>query len=183
MNNVAVQTGSVHGRFQPPHLDHLHYIKMAKRKCGFLWIGITQHDIRQLESSTAAMHRSDPQNNILTYWERTEAISRMLISSGLNPAEFGFCPFPIECPDKLPDYVGKEVVCFTTIVDDWNNKKISILRDLGYKVEVLWEKDKKRHEGKQIRGKIKACDPSWRQHVHSAVAEYLDEIGAAQRIS
>jgi len=39
------KTGSIHGRFQPFHNEHLDYVLRALDRCDFLWIGITQYDI------------------------------------------------------------------------------------------------------------------------------------------
>ena len=181
MSNL-VACGSVHGRFQPPHLGHLEYITEAKSLCNFLWIGITQYDLRALKNTSIAEHRSEKQSNPLTYWERVSAISLMLESIGIDKREFGFTPFPIEQPEKIRDFLGEDVVCFTTIYDEWNREKVNILKKLGYDVRILWERQKKDHVGSTIRRKIIENDKSWGDHLEDSVKQYIDSNKIADRI-
>src|SRR5437763_1227629 len=123
--------GSVHGRFQILHNEHLEYILGAKERCRYLWIGLTQFDIRNLAPSPA-LHRQMAVNNPLTFAERVEMITDALVMSGIDRDEFGFVPFPIENWQRLPDFLPLAVPCFTTICDEWNEEKIRRLEGIGY---------------------------------------------------
>lgn len=163
----------VHGRFQPPHLGHLEYILAAKEKCRFLWIGITQFNIRDLKKTNTASHRGFSECNPLTYWERQTALTIMLEACHISRDHFGFIPFPIETPDLIPDFLNMNIPCITTVYDKWNAEKISTLKDLGYCVEVLWTREKKVYEGADVREKIRNNDELWKVLVHPAVVQYL----------
>src|SRR5271169_4771736 len=84
---------SVHGRFQPLHNDHVEYIMEAKKRCEYLWIGITKYDVDQL--NPLGRHRERPEANPLTFFERIKIIKEALIDFDISPANFGFLPFPI----------------------------------------------------------------------------------------
>jgi cytidyltransferase-like protein len=55
-------TTSAHGRFQPFHNGHLEYVRAAKERCDFLWIGITKYDIDEAALSPLGTERERPEN-------------------------------------------------------------------------------------------------------------------------
>ena len=179
--NKRVPIGCVHGRFQPPHKGHRMYILKAKELCDFLWIGITQPDIRQLAPSPTAGHRADVNCNPFTYFERTQLLSAILLSDGLSRGEFGFTPFPIDHPERLADYMPTSVTCFTTICEPWNQKKIDILRELGYEPVVVWQGEK-RFEGTIIRDCLRRGDPTWMEMVPTVTVPIIEGLNIAARL-
>ncbi len=181
MNRLLV--GSAHGRFQPLHNGHLEYLLTAKSKCDFLWIGITQFNIRGLAGSPMDRHREQPINNPLTYFERLELITQALMDEGIGRAEFGIVPFPIETPDLLPDFIPTNIPVFTTICEDWNRHKIRILEQQGYRVIVLWERVPKDVDGAQVRDKIRAGDPEWMNLVPPATVKAVQRYALRERLN
>src|SRR5579871_3478100 len=118
MNSSQISVGCVHGRFQPPHLDHLEYMLAALKQVKHLIIGIAQPDAPHLSECEADPHRAKLPDNPLTYVERTSAIERMLTSEGVASDRFSFAKFPIDRPSDLAANVPTSVVCFTTIRDE-----------------------------------------------------------------
>jgi cytidyltransferase-like protein len=179
----TLPTASAHGRFQPFHLGHLEYLLAAKARCDFLWIGITQYLAPALQTTTPEdVHRSLPENNPLTYFERAEIIQRALTDVGVNGQEYDFTPFPIEEPGLLRNFLDPSILVFTTVYDDWNRHKIQVLREKGYTVEVLWERTNKDYAGDAIRRAIVDDDSRWRSMVPNVVAARLDELNFAERL-
>lgn len=167
--------GCVHGRFQPPHLDHMHYILAALEQVEHLIIGIAQPNAPFLDDCPADPHRALQADNPLTYVERCLAIEKMLTGVGVSRDRYSFSPFPIDHPEELPSHVPTTVPCFTTIVNEWSKKKIEVLRAMGYDVRVLWDKSYATGiSGSDIRKRIRYSDAEWKNTVHPAVAGYLD---------
>ena len=71
------KTGSVHGRFQPFHNDHLRYTLAASEKVDYLLVGLTQPDIGNLHWTPGAMHRDNLVDNPLTFFERLVIIEEV----------------------------------------------------------------------------------------------------------
>jgi nicotinamide mononucleotide adenylyltransferase len=178
----SYEQGAVNGRFQPPHLDHLKYITTAKEHCEFLWIGITRYDIRESISCIVDPHRSEIMANPLTYYERISIISEMLREAGIDRKSFGFIPFPIDTPDRLPDFLPTSVPCFTTICDGWNRFKIQELRRVGYNVIVLWEEPNSKIRGQLIRESIYKGDNEWMSMVPSATQRAIERLDLRNRL-
>ena len=149
-NSERYPIAVVNGRFQPFHKGHLEYILAARNHCDFLCVGITQYDISNLLESPLDLHREKPENNPLTYFERVEMITEILLDQGLNFNEFSITPFPIDNVEYLENYIPKQVPIFTTICDEWNINKIKILKSIGYKIRVLIERDKKEYSAGNI---------------------------------
>ncbi|HJR07726.1 MAG TPA: hypothetical protein VJ842_10730 [Pyrinomonadaceae bacterium] len=173
---------SVHGRFQVPHNDHLKYILAAKQRCDFLWIGIARPDIREQIPCDIAKHRMDRLSNPLTYFERTGIVSEMLVEAGVNEAEFGFVPFPIDQPDRLSDFIPTSIPCFTTICDEWNEHKVEVLRNLGYEVIILWENRNPLITGRKVRELIRGGSGAWRSMVPPATSGAIDRLNLRARL-
>lgn len=179
---VSFPIGSVHGRFQILHNEHMAYITEAKRYCDHLVVGITNVvGLTDRTQNTEGSRRSEI-NNPLTYFERSQMISQALISSGISAEEFSCSPFPIEQPDNLPYFLDLKAVCFTTIREAWNITKIDELRKAGYQVVVLLEGREKIISGSKIRDDIIAKGQSWRALVPNSVADYLTNLDIYSRL-
>ena len=174
---------SAHGRFQPPHIEHLEYLEAALANSDHLVIGITQPENVALSDCPEDPHRAVASANPFSYDERCDMISAMLIARGHAPARFSFSRFPIEQPDRLVTSMPTQVVCLTTIRDQWNVVKIERLRSLGYVVIVLWDKrGVDGIQGTRIRARMASNDDGWIGDVHPAVAEYIVSKGLLARV-
>ncbi len=174
--------GSVHGRFQPFHNQHLEYLLRAKERCDFLWVGIVKPDTSEVEFRPLARHRERPSSNPLTYWERAKTITTCLIDAGISRAEFGFLPFPIDTPSRLHQFVSKDVICFTTICESWNKEKISVLEREGFVVEVLFERTGEVISASRIRESIMAGTDDWKAMVPRGTRMLVEESCLRDRL-
>lgn len=182
MSNYKI--ACVHGRFQPPHRDHLEYIVAALDRATHVLIGITQPDPTNLEECSVNPHRARPNDNPLSYAERCMCIQAMLVANGYDASSFSFTPFPIDKAETLINYVKKDIPCLTTIRDEWNLKKIEVLKAHGYTVDVLWDRrGMPGIAGTIIREKIRAGDSSWSELVHPAVENLIVTEGLLGKIA
>ena len=177
-----LKAASVHGRFQPLHLDHLKYIIEAKKRCDFLYIGITQYNISILTDTPKDHHRQEPKNNPLTYFERVQIIKNALIDKKVKPNEFTCIPFPIDTPEYLNNFIPNTIPVFTTIYEEWNRHKILLLEKFGYKVVVLYEGDIKKYEGIKIRKQILENNEEWKKSVPKATINAVKEYNIQKRL-
>ena len=109
-------------------------------RCEHLLIGITQYD-RAISDKKSPHHRLDSGENPFLYWERTLLITSAFMTLKVEPDRYSFVPFPIHEPSRLREYIPDRATIFTTIYDDWNREKVRRLRDVGYGVEILWERE------------------------------------------
>ncbi len=182
MTTKPFKEGSAHGRFQLFHNGHLEYVLAAQKQSDFLWIGITKFDIDPTELSPLGRTREKPENNPLTYHQRLTMIGEALTENGVRRDEFAFIPFPIEKPSKLGQFLPTAVPCFTTVYEEWNREKISVLESFGYRVIVLWERQHKEISGGEIRNEMIAGSNRWREMVPKATAKYVEEFGLIERL-
>ena len=177
-----MRIGSVHGRFQPFHNGHLKYVLAAQAQCDFLWIGITMCDLGYYPLNTSTGTREEPHNNPLTFFERVGIITDALLENGIDRSRFGFLPFPIENPDKLPQFLSTSVPCYTTVCEPWNEQKIEKLRALGYEVITLYREQPKTISGSVIRNLIANGEMSWTSMVPSATIKAVKLLGLRNRL-
>ena len=175
--------GIVHGRFQMLHNGHMEYLLAGKAKCKYLLIGITNPDTFTTKYCEANPHRSTCISNPLTYYERFEMIIGSMLEAGVSRSEFDVVPFPINYPERLSNYIPQNAKHYMTIYDQWSLEKLSILRELGGDVEILWERtnDQKITSGSEIREHIQN-DQSWEHLVPSYVYRYIIGNGLEERI-
>ena len=172
-----VEVGSVHGRFQPFHNDHLKYVLEAKKRCEFLWIGITKYDLTGLIERSDSSHRNEKNSNLFTYGDRVRMIRESLLGCGVDQHQFEFTPFPIDKPELMKNFLPTSVVCYTTIRENWNITKIKTLKSLGYTVEILWEDySPKKVSGSIIRESMLTGDNSWESLVPAPVRKYIHKF-------
>lgn len=172
-----IKVGSIHGRFQPFHNEHLDYLMLAFEKCEHLVIGITQPNNHNLNTIFDIKKRIEPAYNPLSYDQRVAMIDNILVELGIPDDKYSFKKFNIDNPTTLEKELCKSIVCFTTIREVWNSKKIDILKHLGYKVEILKEDySENRITSSKIRAKILNRENSWEKDVPAACCKYLESI-------
>jgi cytidyltransferase-like protein len=176
------QQGAVHGRFQPLHNGHLTYIRAARERCSFLWVGLTQFllsDLREVQG--AGTHRSARGDNPLTFHERYCMMRDVLVDDGLPPESFAIVPFPLERPEILNEFIPTTVPMYTTICEAWSTVKIRLLEERGYTIVVLSEGPKEA-SGQEVRRLIAAGDPSVEDLIPSATSRMVQQLKLWDRL-
>ena len=175
--------GVVHGRFQLIHNEHMKYILAGKERCDHLIIGICNPDITLTKYSDASPHRSQAESNPFTYYERLQMIQGAILESGITLDEFDIVPFPINYPELIFNYVPYNAKFYMTIYDEWGIEKKKMLEDIGYDVEVMWNRDisEKALSGTYVRNCIKE-NLNWDQYVPQFVYQYIKQRNLDDRI-
>jgi len=174
---------SAHGRFQPVHNGHVEYLLEAKNRCEVLYVGLTQlTQYRLKDVSLAARHRAELKSNPLTFFERHELVTGVLLDLGISHHEFHVLPFPIEEEAVLHEFLPNRIPVLTTVYDDWNREKIRLLEQKGYPVEVLWERREKKFSGSRVRELIAAGDDSYVSMVPEATVRAVRQLGIRERL-
>ena len=175
--------GVVHGRFQVFHLKHMEYILAAKMRCQKLYIGISNPDMLHAKQTKFDNNRGTKAGNPLSYRERLEMIRGALNEFGVPEAQYEIIPFPISYPEYITQYAPKDAVYFMGLYDEWDKEKYKVLKELGLKVHVLWDKDV---ENKGITGAfvrhLIATDQEWAQYVPKSVYAYMTEHELDKRV-
>ncbi len=125
-----------------------------------------------------ATGREQAASNPLTFRERAELVEAAITAAGVSQDRFRITPFPIENPERLHEFVPHGSVCFTTLVNDWNDEKVRRLNANGFPTEILGlsKPDNMRvTSGTEIRRLLRAGDPTWARFVPLAVAEMITD--------
>ena len=122
---VFVTVGSVHGRFSRSTTSIWNTFWRPKDFANTFESASPKHDITSTDSNPLGRHRERPESNPLTFFERIGIISDVLIESGIDRSKFGFVPFPIETPQRLPDFMSVSVPSTRRFVNRGMRKKSS----------------------------------------------------------
>lgn len=177
------EVGVIHGRFQVLHHDHLRYLLAGKELCRHLVVGVTNPDPTLSRDRGADPHRTEPEANPLTYYERQFMVRAALEAAGVPTTSFTVVPLPINFPDLYRYYVPLDAVFFLTIYDDWGREKLRLFQEQGLRTHVLWEvcPDAKGISGSEVRRRMARGEP-WELLVPPRVATLLKEWGIPGRL-
>jgi cytidyltransferase-like protein len=166
--------GVIHGRFQGLHYGHMEYLLDGKRRCDFLYIGITNPDPGLTKENIADLKRSKPEENPFTYYERMIMLRDAMVEVGIDRNEFEIVPFPINFPELIKFYVPMNALFFVTIYDEWGKHKLETLNSLGIKTDLMWTRrlEERFTTGKDVR-KLIAANEEWEHLVPKSVAAYI----------
>lgn len=164
------RTGMVHGRFQPFHLGHLEYVRMAVERCDQLLVGITNPDPTHVRPEAADPHRSAPEANPFPYHLRYRMVRTALDDAGIQP--FAIVPLPIHEPELWSHYVPPGTVHLIRLHSPWGEEKCRRLQAAGFQVEVLPAAEGKTVSGQQVR-RLLAAGGAWAELVPRPVAGVL----------
>lgn len=165
--------GMVHGRFQPFHLGHLEYVRVAAERCEQLLVGITNPDPTHVRVERADPERSAPHANPFPYHLRYRMVRAALHEAGIEPA--AVVPFPIHEPSLWPHYVPPGTVHLIRVFSAWGEEKRRRLWAAGYAVEVLAAADGKTVSGTQVRRGL-VTGGTWQKLVPPRVAQVLADV-------
>ena len=157
------------GRFQPPHLGHIHAIRSALEDCDELIIVI---------GSAQYSHTLD---NPFTAGERIEMLRNALIEEGINLLRIFLIPVPDVGEHSI--WVSKiKSFCPSFNIIYTNNPLVRrLFQEEGFEVKPV-ELYQRNHEmGTRIREKmIKGED--WENLVPKSVADYIKKINGLERL-
>ena len=184
---MKTKIGIAQGRFHIIHWGHMEYLMAAKKRCEYLIIGITDCDPERAYFKYDNNLKKFDKHNLLTpyrsmnnpifpftFYDRLKMIRDSLIYEGIPPEEFEIVPFPIHKIEFLKYYIPLNAIIFATIYDDWGRKKVEMLKDIGFKVEILWERDMNTRftTGSEVRRRI-LNNEKWDHLVPKPVYEYI----------
>jgi nicotinamide-nucleotide adenylyltransferase len=161
----------IHGRFQPFHLEHLRYFRMAWERSERVIVGITNPDPSSIIADHLSDHRHLPEENPFTYTERLMMIQKTLQEERYDMERVLIVPFPIHHPDRWPYYVPQGTVMFVTVYSPWERQKAVRFRQAGLEV-VVDDTLTKTISGRQIRKRL-TTGGDWEHLVPPAVARHL----------
>ena len=168
------KVGVIHGRFQGLHYGHMEYLLEGKKRCEFLFIGITNPDPGLTYENSADLNRSKPEENPFTYFERMIMLRDAMIEAGIDRNEFEIVPFPINLPELIKFYVPLDALFFITIYDDWGKYKLETIKALGVKTQLMWTRtlDERFTTGKDVRRLIAMNEP-WEHLIPASTSNYI----------
>jgi nicotinamide mononucleotide adenylyltransferase len=171
--------GAVTGRFQPPHRQHVELFEHALATCGGLVIAVTNPDAAARRRDPASAHRHTPEANPFSYYERARLLQAAL--AGCGAAErAAIVPFDLTRPAAFAEYVPLDALQIVRAYGAWEHRKVRLLRDAGYEVEVIDGDRDRRLSASEVRRLLAEGSPRWRELVAQGTVPLLEELLAAR---
>jgi FMN phosphatase YigB (HAD superfamily)/nicotinamide mononucleotide adenylyltransferase len=176
--------GVVLGRFQPFHVEHMRYIRVAAARAKRLIVGITRP--YGAEVGEPGDERNADESNPVPLWLRRDFISAALNAAGLGQ-RVEVIPLPLSS-DALRVALPPTVTVLTTAVEPWSIVKERTIREGGLCVERL-DVGLKTISATMLRSMIRSGDKGWRQwlppgipeHLISEIERYIRNSGSSRR--
>jgi nicotinamide mononucleotide adenylyltransferase len=163
--------GTIHGRFQPFHLEHLRYFRLAWERSDQVIVGITNPDPSTILADELSEHRHLPEENPFTFFERLTMIQETLGAEGYPRERVSIVPMPIHHPDRWRYYFPIDAAMFVVAYSCWERQKAERLHRAGFKVIVV-DNLRKGISGQQVRSLMRS-NGNWERLVPPAVARFL----------
>ncbi len=173
--------GMIHGRFQPFHNGHLTYARLAKKRCDFLIVGITNPDPGSYIAMSGDSKRHLAVENPFTFYERLLMINRSLKESGFDPDSFNIVPFPIDNPDLWAHYAPDSATMFLRDRGEWTKTKVTMLESRGWKTELLNDSQDLDIHGIDIRAYMTDNNQAWESFVPRGTASVISDVDIRSR--
>lgn len=127
--------GMVHGRFQPFHLGHLEYLRLAlAHSLSTLIIGVT-NPARSEHAHAADDHRHTFEANPYSYLDRARMIFRSVRDLG-DGVDILVQPFDLEDQTSWR-VIPPHVIQYVNVLEEWDRVKCDRFRDYGFRVVTL----------------------------------------------
>jgi nicotinamide-nucleotide adenylyltransferase len=163
--------GMIHGRFQPFHLEHLRYFRLAWERSERVIVGITNPDPSTIIQDELNEYRHLSSSNPFSFTERLIMTQESLRDEGYPMERIFIVPFPIHHPDRWPHYVPPGTAMFIVAYSPWERKKAERFQQAGLTV-IVEDSLNKTISSQEIR-RLMASGDNWEHLVPSAVARFL----------
>jgi len=184
--------GAAQGRFHMIHWGHMEYLLECKKKCEFLYIGVSDTDPenayfhgRYEDDGTNDVFRclNEPSIYTFTYFERARMISEAMLGEGVSSDEFMVVPFPVHKPQQIKYFVPQEAIVYITVYDAWGEGKPKLFGDLGYETELLWRRtmDERFTTATEVRRRM-AAGEDFGDLVPEGVQKVINEYNLAEKL-
>jgi nicotinamide-nucleotide adenylyltransferase len=174
--------GVVHGRFQPLHIGHLHYILKGLKNCEKLIIGITNSDPTQIQFEESEPNRNLESYNPFTFFERLTMVTSALVNDeGVQSSRFFVVPFPIHNANRWKYYLPDNAVHYISLTTEWDRTKLFRMREIGFKAIEIGRERYKGISGTEIR-QLMIEGKDWKSLVPKSVAEIIDNFNGEKRV-
>ncbi|MCI4321093.1 MAG: nicotinamide-nucleotide adenylyltransferase [Thermoplasmata archaeon] len=162
--------GLLVGRFQPFHLGHLSVVRRLR----------TQRPDESLLLGVGSAQASYTLDNPFTAAERQEMIVRALETERIS----GWTAVPIPDIHRHALWVAHVAELVPKFERVYTNNPLTrtLFERAGFEVEATPMFDRERFEGSSIRRLLREGSEGWRDGVPPAVAEYLVELKATERL-
>lgn len=170
-----MNSGMIHGRFQPFHNGHLEYLRGAAARSDVVFVGITNPDPRRVREEPSDPLRHLPESNPFTYTERLLMIEAVAADEAID---VHVIPFPVNEPELWPAYVPEGVTQYLRLFSEWGGTKLDRMREAGYDVVVLDEGVEKELSGREVRDAIRGAG-DWELLVPPGVARVIHSLERA----
>jgi hypothetical protein len=128
-------------------------------------------------------------------------VKESLTELGIPLEKFDIVPFPINFPERIRYYVPENAIHYTRIYEPWNHKKIKLLEDQGYRLEILYEgtPESKVHtftlpiggignsslvhveDGTLVRKRV-VDNNDWKKYVPAGSAQIIEKLGLDKKL-
>lgn len=139
---AQVPIGMIHGRFQPFHVAHFHYLKEALARChDRMIIGVANPDplLTAEVNSNRDRHRSDA--NPFSYYDRVTMIRETILKDPLLSNRWRnitITPFPVNLPSQWKYFIPEPPLTqFMVLLNQWDHQKKKTFEEYGYSVIEL----------------------------------------------
>lgn len=163
--------GMILGRFQPFHLEHLRYFRLAWEQSEQVIIGITNPDPSTILVDKLSEHRHLAEENPLTFIERLRMIQGTLRDEGYPIESIFIVPLPIHHPDRWRYYIPRDTTIFVVVYSPWEQQKAEQFQKAGFNVVVV-DNQKKGISGRQVRFLLRS-NGDWENLVPPAVVRFF----------
>ena len=162
--------GLLVGRFQPFHLGHLSVVRHLRK----------QRPDEALILGVGSAQDSYTLDNPFTAAERQEMIARALGTKSFS----GWTTVPIPDIHRHALWVAHVAELVPKFERVYTNNPLTrtLFEAAGYQVEATPLFDRERFEGSSIRRLLREGNLGWRECVPPAVADYLVELKATERL-
>ncbi len=171
-----IETGMIHGRFQPFHNGHFKYLKKALEFANKLIIGITNPDPGFTTEVTSDSHRHLPDANPFSYYLRMQMIQNTILADNMLRERFFdvmIVPFPINKPEFWEYYIPMDdLVQLMVILDPWDEEKRNMFQNHGFEVIAL--EGERSVSGTEIRHNVYSGNKTWHEKVPLGTLEVLE---------
>jgi len=174
--------GVVHGRFQPLHNGHVHYIQQGLEKCKVLIIGITNADPSQVFAEKSDPVRSLPSYNPFTFFERLRMIQETLAKEkGIAYSRFLLIPLPIHNTERWKYYLPESAVHYINITSEWDKEKLKRMNSTGFRAEKIGSRRFSGITGNNVRQRM-VDGGNWESLVPSTVESIVKSLDGVERV-
>jgi len=170
----------MHGRFQPFHIGHVHYVKLCLDRAEHVVIAGANPDVQAQSEFLSDGQRPKAGASPFTFCECVRIINESMRGAGVSMERYTITPFPIDDLSAVHSYLPEGTPVYMRNRGAWSVMKKEMFEKAGCMVELIDNHQLLDVSASEVRRRLEEGE-NWRELVQARAVAVIENTAYGRK--